>query len=246
MAYTIYKYLRISAEDIDLDGFDKFESNSIANQRALLDDFIGRMPEFAGCEVMEELDDGRSGTNFSRPGVQRLIGLAQAGKAQCIVVKDLSRWGRNYIEVGDFLEQKFPEWGVRFISLNDAYDSAMLNGATGGIDIAFRNLIYHLYSQDLSEKVRTAKASAAKSGLSLDRPGLQSLIGGIQEGKIKTVIAADMCRIARGSLPMGEWVKIIKKHGIEFISVSDGFRFPDDDKWFGVLTFLANLATHKT
>jgi len=85
-----------------------------------------------------------------------------------------------------------------------------------------------------------------ESGLSLDRPGLQSLISEIQDGKIKTVIAADMCRIARGSLPMGEWIEIIKKHGIEFISVSDGFRFPDDDKWFGVLTFLANLATHKT
>jgi DNA invertase Pin-like site-specific DNA recombinase len=164
MAYTIWKYLRISAEDIDLDGFEKYESNSIQNQRALLDDFISRIPEFAGCEVMEALDDGRTGTNFSRPGVQRVIEQAQAGKVQCIIVKDLSRWGRNYIEVGDFLEQKFPEWGIRFISLNDAYDSAKLNGATGGIDIAFRNLIYDLYSQDLSEKVRSGKMSAAKSG----------------------------------------------------------------------------------
>jgi hypothetical protein len=58
MAYTVMKYLRISAEDIDLDGFDKFESNSIQNQRTLLDDFIGRVPELAGCEVLEELDDG--------------------------------------------------------------------------------------------------------------------------------------------------------------------------------------------
>jgi DNA invertase Pin-like site-specific DNA recombinase len=164
MNYIIAKYLRISAEDIDLDGFDKFESNSIANQRALLDDFIGRIPEFAGCEVIETLDDGRTGTNFLRPGVQKLIEMAQSGKVQCIVVKDLSRWGRNYLEVGDFLEQKFPAWGVRFISLNDCYDSAKLNGATGGIDIAFRNLIYDLYSQDLSEKVKSAKISAAKSG----------------------------------------------------------------------------------
>jgi hypothetical protein len=77
----------------------------------------------------------------------------------------LSRWGRNYLEVGDFLEQKFPAWGVRFISLNDCYDSAkLMNGATGGIDIAFRNLIYEMYSQDLSEKVKSAKISAAKSG----------------------------------------------------------------------------------
>ena len=164
MTYTVWKYLRISSEDIDLDGFDKYESNSISNQRALLDDFISSVPEFDGCDVMEELDDGRTGTNFSRPGAQRLIGLAQSGKVQCIVVKDLSRWGRNYIEVGDFLEQKFPEWGVRFISINDMYDSAKLNGAAGGIDIAFRNLIYDMYSRELSEKVRTAKISAAKSG----------------------------------------------------------------------------------
>jgi DNA invertase Pin-like site-specific DNA recombinase len=164
MKYTIAKYLRISAEDIDLDGFDKYESNSIQNQRALLDDFICRIPEFAGCEITEELDDGRTGVNFQRPGVQRLIELAKSGKVQCIVVKDLSRWGRNYLEVGDWLEQLFPSWGVRFISVNDAYDSAKLNGGTGGIDIAFRNLVYEMYSQDLSEKVRSAKFSAAKSG----------------------------------------------------------------------------------
>ncbi|MCL2053348.1 MAG: recombinase family protein [Oscillospiraceae bacterium] len=164
MTYTIAKYLRISAEDIDLDGFDKYESNSIVNQRGLLDDFISRIPEFEDCEVIEELDDGRTGTNFSRPGVQRLIELAQSGKVNCIIVKDLSRWGRNYLEVGDFLEQKFPAWGTRFISINDVYDSAKLNGATGGIDIAFRNLIYEMYSHDLSEKVRAGKIAMAKQG----------------------------------------------------------------------------------
>jgi len=165
MAYAIAKYLRISSEDIDLDGFDKYESNSIKNQRSLLDDFISKIPDFAGCEVIEELDDGRTGTNFSRPGVQRLIELARTGKVQCIIVKDLSRWGRNHIEVGDYLEQKFPEWGVSFISISDCYDSAVLgNGAVSGIDIGFRNLIYELYSQDLSEKVRSAKKSMAKSG----------------------------------------------------------------------------------
>jgi len=164
MIYTIAKYLRISAEDIDLDGFDKYESNSIGNQRDLLDDFISRIPEFEGCEVIEALDDGRTGTNFARPGVQKLIELAQSGKVNCIIVKDLSRWGRNYLEVGDFLEQKFPAWGTRFIRINDMYDSAKLNGATGGIDIAFRNLIYEMYSYDLSEKVRSGKQALAKQG----------------------------------------------------------------------------------
>ena len=166
--YVIAKYLRISAEDIDLDGFDKFESNSIGNQRALLDDFISKIPKFQGdnIEIIEALDDGKSGTNFSRDGVQKLIEMAQRGEVHCIICKDLSRWGRSYIEVGDFLEQKFPAWGVRFISITDGYDSASLNGGTAGIDIAFRNLIYELYSQDLSEKVRSARISMAKNGKS--------------------------------------------------------------------------------
>jgi DNA invertase Pin-like site-specific DNA recombinase len=166
--YVIAKYLRISAEDIDLDGFDKYESNSIGNQRALIDDFISKIPEFQGdnanIEIIEAMDDGKSGTNFSRDGVQRLIEMAQRGEVHCIICKDLSRWGRSYIEVGDFLEQKFPLWGVRFISITDGYDSASLSGGTAGIDIAFRNLIYEMYSQDLSEKVKSARTSMAKNG----------------------------------------------------------------------------------
>jgi len=119
MATVIAKYLRISAEDMDLDGVDKYESNSIVHQRALLDDFISKTPEFQGCEVIEVADDGKTGTNFSRPGIQKLIKMAENGEINCIVCKDLSRFGRSYIEVGDFLELKFPAWGVRFISLND-------------------------------------------------------------------------------------------------------------------------------
>jgi len=178
MSYVVAKYLRISDEDIDigrmdeqhpkdatsLDGLTKQESNSIGGQRALLDDFISNVPEFAGCEVIEALDDGRTGTNFSRPGAQQLIEMAEQGKVQCIIVKDLSRWGRNYIEVGDFLEQKFPAWGVRFISIGDNYDSAKLNYGTSGIDIGFRNLIYDLYSQDLSVKSRSGKDAATRAG----------------------------------------------------------------------------------
>ena len=164
MSYVIAKYLRISDEDVDLDGVVKQESNSIVGQRALLDNFISKMPEFESWTVIEELDDGRTGTNFSRSGAKRIIELAEKGLIQCIIVKDLSRWGRNYIEVGDFLEQKFPAWGVRFISIGDNYDSATLNYGTSGIDVAFRNLIYDLYSQDLSVKCRSGKDAAARSG----------------------------------------------------------------------------------
>ena len=110
---------------------------------------------------MTQADDGYTGTNFSRPGVQALIEAAQAGKVQCIIVKDLSRLGRNYLEVGDFLEQKFPAWKLRFISLGDMYDSSK---TAGGINMAFRGLISQMYSQDLSEKVRSSKNAASRSG----------------------------------------------------------------------------------
>ena len=164
MAYTIMKYLRISSEDADLDGSEKYESHSIQNQRAYLNDFIAKTPEFADCEVLEEVDDGWTGTNFDRPGAKRVIELAKSGRVHAIVVKDLSRWGRSYLDVGDYLEQIFPSLGVRFISINDGYDSATLNGTTGGIDIAFRNLVYELYSRDLSDKIISARRNLAKNG----------------------------------------------------------------------------------
>jgi DNA invertase Pin-like site-specific DNA recombinase len=161
MKPVIAKYMRISNEDIDLSGKGKRESNSVTNQRALLDDFIAANPEFAAYEVVEFFDDGWSGTNFSRPSAHRLIKAAQSGGIQCIVVKDITRWGRNYLEVGDFLEQKFPAWGVRFISLGDMYDSA---NTIGGLGIAFSGLIAQMYSQDLSEKIRSAKDAACRKG----------------------------------------------------------------------------------
>jgi len=176
--YTIAKYLRISAEDIDIDGFDKYESNSISNQRGFLDEFVLKMPDFIDCNVIEVIDDGYTGTNFSRPGVQRLIKMVQRGEVQCIVVKDLSRWGRNYIEVGDFLEQKFPEWGIRFISLTDCFDTANIVDGNDSINIAFRNLVHEMYSRDLSEKVRSAKKAVAQSGKS---PGGMAFYGYIYD-----------------------------------------------------------------
>jgi len=155
MSYVVAMYLRISNEDAD-------NRESIANQRALIRDFIAKTPDFAGCKIIEAVDNGLTGTNFTRPGAQQLIGMAKSGGIQCIIVKDLSRWGRNHIEVGDFLEQKFPLWGVRFISLGDNYDSAKQRHSF--FDAPFRNLIYQMYSYDLSVKCRTGKDIATKQG----------------------------------------------------------------------------------
>jgi len=164
MSYTIMKYLRISSEDIDFDGLNNYESNSITLQRALLDDFIAKTPEFENCEILEAVDDGRSGTNFQRPGIQRVLELVERGKIQCVIVKDLSRFGRNHLEVGGYLEKLFPAKGVRFISVTELYDSAQHIGETGGLSIQFRALIAMMYSQDLSDKVRSAKLTINKSG----------------------------------------------------------------------------------
>ena len=141
MKYSIMKYLRISTEDIDLDGLEKYESNSVSHQRALLDDFISKMPEFEGCEITEAIDDGRTGTNFNRPGVQKLLDFAQRGKIHCIIVKDLSRFGRNWIESGRYIEQIFPFMGVRFIAINDYYDSLIAQKSNDHISLPFKNLM---------------------------------------------------------------------------------------------------------
>ena len=109
-------YLRLSIED-----GDKAESNSIGNQRELIRDFAAERP---GLHLVEEYaDDGYTGTNFERPGFKRMMEDIKSGKINCIIVKDLSRLGRNYIEMGKYLEQIFPMMGIRFIAINDNYDN---------------------------------------------------------------------------------------------------------------------------
>lgn len=149
----IAKYLRISDDDEDI-GSNKMESDSIVNQRKVLEYYIEHHPELSKHPVMEFLDDGFSGVNFHRPGVQRLLKEVKENRVACIVVKDLSRFGRNYIEVGDYIEQVFPFMGVRFISVSDNYDSFQ---KPVGIEIGFKNLIHDLYSRDLSRKVKSVK-----------------------------------------------------------------------------------------
>lgn len=112
---AIAKYLRLSSEDEDLGHSSKLESNSISNQRNLLDAYISRMPEFSGTNVVEFCDDGWSGKNFERPAVQDLLLQARQGKIQCIIVKDLSRFGRDYLTVGNYISRVFP-----FLSLGCA------------------------------------------------------------------------------------------------------------------------------
>ena len=106
---------------------------SIENQHLALNEFVSSMPESANAEVLEFIDNGYSGTNFERPKVQELIEMVRANKIDCIIVKDFSRFGRNSIETGYFIERVFPLFHTRFISINDDFDSDQHKGDTGGI-----------------------------------------------------------------------------------------------------------------
>ena len=151
-------YIRLSVEDA------KVESMSIENQKLALHKFADSLDEFADMEVQEFVDNGYSGTNFERPAVQELLDGVREGKVKCIIVKDFSRFGRDSLEVGYFMEKVFPLYGVRFISINDDFDSAKLHGDTGGINVAFKYLISEFYSRDLSMKYKSAKYVKFKRG----------------------------------------------------------------------------------
>ena len=157
MKERIAMYLRLSLEDVDKRSNSlKEESNSIVAQRSLIDSYLSQDAQLCSLPRMEFCDDGFSGTNFQRPDFTRMIECAKHGEISCIVVKDLSRFGRDYLEVGDYLEHIFPFLGIRFISINDHYDSLQHEGKTIGMDVAFKNLVYDYYSKDLSKKVKSA------------------------------------------------------------------------------------------
>jgi DNA invertase Pin-like site-specific DNA recombinase/CYTH domain-containing protein len=155
--YVIAKYVRLSLEDA------KYDSLSIANQQIMLDKHIESL-DIADAQILEFIDNGHSGTNFERPAVQELLELVRCSKIDCIIVKDFSRFGRNSIEMGYFIEKVFPIYNVRFISISDNYDSDNYEGDTGGIEVAFKYLINEIYSQDLSVKTKTAKLAKMKRG----------------------------------------------------------------------------------
>ena len=149
--YVIAKYLRLSLEDADLDPAEKEESNSISNQRRLIDDAISTKFASKTVKVIEFADDGRSGTNFDRPGVTKLLELAKQGKVNCIIVKGMSRLGRDYLKVGMYTEMIFPNADIRFIAINNGVDSA--NQAENDMT-PFINIFNEFYAKDTSRKIR--------------------------------------------------------------------------------------------
>lgn len=161
--YAAAVYLRLSKEDEDTGfGYHKEESNSIVNQRRLIYDFIKGKEDISVFE--EYVDDGYTGANFLRPSFQKMIKDMEAGKVNLIIVKDLSRFGREYIEAGRYLQKIFPAAGVRFIAVTDRYDSLTAGRTEKNIVIPVKNFVNDAYSADLSMKIRSHLESRRKNG----------------------------------------------------------------------------------
>ncbi len=141
-------YVRLSFED-----GRKRENDSIGNQVAMLERYIKERPYLKLTTVFKDIN--QTGTNFMRPGFNEMMEAIKNGKINCIVVKDLSRFGRNYIETGTYLEKILPFFHVRFISVNDGYDSMNSNLQDTEYVIPLKNLIHDLYARDISKKIKS-------------------------------------------------------------------------------------------
>ena len=155
-------YVRLSKEDGAVASHEKTESNSIANQKSLIRDFLENKNDI---EVVQEyVDDGFSGSNFERPAFQMMLEDIKKGKIDCVVTKDLSRFGREYIDSGMYIERLFPAMGVRFIAINDGIDSGEAKSQSDEIIIPFKNLINDAYCRDISIKIRSHLEIKRKQG----------------------------------------------------------------------------------
>ncbi len=147
--YRTAIYTRLSRDD-----GDKAESNSIVSQKLFCREYIEQHSELELVDTF--VDDGHSGVSFDRPDFRRMEQAIRDGKIDCIVCRDLSRFSRNYIEAGRYLEKIFPQLGVRFIAINDAYDTATGNPQSDSFIVPFKNLINDTYCKDISMKIRSS------------------------------------------------------------------------------------------
>ncbi len=158
------------------------ESDSISNQKKLIEDFVASHPDIE--IVSERVDDGYSGVLFDRPAFQEMMADIMAEKINCVIVKDLSRLGREYIETGRYLRQIFPRYGVRFIAINDGIDTA--NEQNGDdLNISIKNLLNDTYCRDISVKTRSALLTKRQSG---DYVGACPIYGYRKDPENKTVL----------------------------------------------------------
>ena len=151
-------YARLSVENSGKDD----DGNSLQNQIAVCKDYLDGCPHLRLTEVYS--DNGRTGTVFDRPAWNRLMDDVRTGKVQCIVVRDLSRFGRDYVETGNYLEKIFPALGTRFISVKENFDNFTCGNAMESLSVSLQNLVNAMYSRDISKKVSTALRAQMETG----------------------------------------------------------------------------------
>ena len=157
MIWNMAAYMRLSKEDNE-----NMISNSISNQRVLINEYIDKHQDLNLIDYY--IDDGYSGTSFNRPAFKRLLEDIRDKKVNAIIVKDLSRFGRNHIEVDNYIENIFPMLNVRFISIIDGFDSLKNSDGVDDLIVPIKNLINDAYAKDISKKVKTALITKKKNG----------------------------------------------------------------------------------
>ncbi len=164
ISYMAAVYLRLSKEDEDLrEVKDKKESNSIANQKALILKTLESMPDVTLYDIY--IDDGFTGLNFERPNFQRMCEDIYNGRVNMVIVKDLSRLGRDYIDSGRYVKKIFPSYHVRFVSVLDHFDSLTATQSDVNLLIPVKNFVNDNYSRDISGKVRSHQEVMRENGL---------------------------------------------------------------------------------
>ncbi len=156
VAFNTALYIRLSVED------GKGRSNSIENQQLILNDYLLDKPEF--CVYDTYIDNGLTGTNFDRPSFKRMLTDIENKKVNCVIVKDLSRLGRNSIDTGYYVEQYFAQHKVRFIALNDMFDTADESNSRNGIILPLKNMVNEAYALDIGKKIKSAAHQAMLDG----------------------------------------------------------------------------------
>lgn len=179
--YRTAVYARLSVEDSKNPDCDTIE-----NQLSLVRNYVESKPYLR--QTAEYIDNGVSGTRFDRPEFMRMVADMRAGEIDCIVVKDLSRLGRNYLEAGDYLEKIFPFFGVRFIAVTDGYDSINPNTADDGLIVPLKNLINEAYAKDMSKKISTALDIKQRQGKFI---GCRAAYGYMKSPEDKNLLIVD-------------------------------------------------------
>lgn len=162
MIYDTAAYIRLSKDDLDIDGILKSESNSVSNQREILREYIRSQSDLQLYDMY--IDDGFSGKDFERPEFKRMMEDINAGKVKCVVCKDLSRFSRDSMEAGEYQKRIFPKMNIRFIAIGDNFDSLTATSVDRNLVLPVKNMVNEEYLTSTSKKIRMSQEAKMKAG----------------------------------------------------------------------------------